>query len=65
MKGQFIVKIGTDLLEFSDYNDIPESFDNVIVYKPEYPEPPHSEEEHELIATFDNKLKQLMKREKK
>ena len=25
MKGQFIVKIGTDLLEFSDYDDIPES----------------------------------------
>ena len=37
MKGQFIVKIGTDLLEFSDYDDIPESFDNVIVFKPDYP----------------------------
>ena len=65
MKGQFIVKIGTDLLEFSDYDDIPESFDNFIVFKPDYQEPTHNEEEHELIATFDDKLKQLMKREKK
>ena len=39
-----------------------EFFDNVIVYKAEYSGAPHSEEEHELIATFDDKLKQLMKR---
>ena len=63
MKGQFIVKIGTDLLEFSDYDDIPESFDNVIVFKPDYPEPPHTEEQHNYISTFESKLKQLMERE--
>ena len=63
MNGQFIVKIGTDLLEFSNYNDIPDKFDNVIIFKPEFPDAPHSEEDHEFIATFDSKLKELMKRE--
>lgn len=63
MNGQFIVKVGTSLLEFSNYNDIPDTFDNVIVFKPEFPDPPHSEEDHKFIETFDGKLKELMKRE--
>lgn len=63
MKGQFVVKVGTSLLEFSDYNNIPDKFDNVISFKPEYPSSPHSEEDHAYIETFDSKLKELMKRE--
>lgn len=63
MNGQFIIKVGTSLLEFSNYDDIPNTFDNVIVFKPEFPDPPHSEEDHKFIATFDGKLKELMKRE--
>ena len=63
MNGQFIVKIGNDLLEFSNYNDIPDKFDNVIIFKPEVPDSPHSEEDHKLIETFDSKLKELMKKE--
>jgi len=63
LNGQFIVKVGTTLLEFSNYNDIPDTFDNVIVFKPEFPDSPHSEEDHKFIATFDGKLKELMKRE--
>ena len=63
MKGQFIVRVGTSLLEFSDYNNIPDKFDNVISFKPEYPPSPHSEEDHAYIKTFDSKLKELMKRE--
>ena len=63
MKGQFVIKVGTSLLEFSDYNNIPDKFDNVISFKPEYPSSPHSQEDHEYIETFDSKLKDLMKRE--
>ena len=63
MKGQFIVRIETSLLEFSDYNNIPDKFDNVVIFKPEYPPSPHSEEDHAYIETFDSKLKELMKRE--
>ena len=63
MKGQFVVKVGTSLLEFSDYNNIPDKFDNLISFKPEYPSSPHCQEDHEYIETFDSKLKDLMKRE--
>tara|TARA_B100001996_G_scaffold101862_1_gene76392 strand:+ start:1133 stop:1330 length:198 start_codon:yes stop_codon:yes gene_type:complete len=65
VNGQFIVKVGNNLLEFSNYNDIPDTFDNVVVFKPDYPEPPHTEEEHNFLGTFNDKLKELMKRETK
>ena len=63
MKGQFVVRIETSLLEFSDYNNIPDKFDNVVIFKPEYPPSPHSEEDHAYIETFDSKLKEIMKRD--
>jgi hypothetical protein len=65
MKGQFKVIVNRELLEFNDYYDIPERIDHVILFKPDYPEGPHTDEEHELIETFNDKLKDLMKREKK
>ena len=51
------------MINFSDYNNIPDKFDNVVIFKPEYPPSPHSEEDHAYIETFDSKLKELMKRE--
>lgn len=65
MKGKFKVLNGGKVLEYDDYDDIPESFDNLISYLPDWPEPPHTEEEHALVETFNDKLKQLMKRERK
>ena len=50
---------------YTDYDDIPESFDHVIKFVPEVPEPPHTEEEHEEMAQWPGKLKELMKRETK
>ena len=65
MKGKFKVLNGGKVLEYDDYDDIPESFDNLISYLPDWPKPPHTEEEHALVETFNDKLKQLMKRERK
>ena len=65
MKGKFKVLNGGKVLEYDNYEDIPESFDNLISYLPDWPEPPHTEEEHALVETFNDKLKQLMKRERK
>jgi hypothetical protein len=64
MRGVFVIKDKGELLEFSDYDDIPKSFDNVIRFEPIAPEPPHTEEEHEEMESYNNKLKELMKREK-
>ena len=65
MRGKFKVLNGGKVLEYDDYDDIPAKFDNLISYLPDWPEPPHTEEEHALVETFNDKLKQLMKRERK
>ena len=64
MKGLFLIKDGVNYMEFHNYDDIPMSFDNLIRFEPEYPPEPHTEEQHEMIATYNDKLKELMKRER-
>jgi len=51
------------LLTFSRYEDIPQSFDNLISFEPDYPPEPHTEEQHEEISKYNNRLKELLKRE--
>jgi hypothetical protein len=65
MKGEFIILDDGVLTTYHDVDDIPDSFDNLIKFLPEYPEPPHTEEQHLLIETFSTKMKEIMKREKK
>lgn len=65
MKGEFIIRIDDSLYTYNNYEDIPEEFDNVIKFSPEYPSEPHSEEDHDLIHSYVDKLHELMKREKR
>jgi hypothetical protein len=65
VKGTYIIRIGASLHTYSDYNDIPLSFDNVISFLPECSEGPHTEHEHEELHTLNDKLKELLKREKR
>ena len=64
MQGLFVIRDKGMILEFSNYEDIPQNFDNVIRFEPTPPEPPHTEEEHEEMATYNDKLKELMERER-
>ena len=64
MKGKFTIREGKKLIVYDNFEDIPESFDNLIAFLPEYPEPPHTEEQHELIDSFVPKLRELLTREK-
>tara|TARA_B110000285_G_C14560156_1_gene353127 strand:- start:290 stop:487 length:198 start_codon:yes stop_codon:yes gene_type:complete len=64
MIGEYIIKIGDKLFEYTNTNDIPKKFDNLIKFMPTSPESPHTEEEHKEMATYNDKLKELMKREK-
>jgi hypothetical protein len=63
MKGEFIIKVGSALVTYDDYDDIPMEFDNLISFKPDAPEPPHSEEDHEEMEKYNTKLQELMGRE--
>ena len=63
MKGTFIIKVGSELVTYDNYDDIPIKFDHLISFKPDAPEPPHSEEDHKEMETYNTKLQELMRRE--
>ena len=52
------------LITYTDYDDIPNTFDHVIKFNPDYPEGPHTQEEHEYMETFNDKLQALMEIER-
>lgn len=64
MAHKFVILNDGILKTYENYNDIPESFDNVIEFIPKIPPEPHTEEQHEEIGEWNNKLKELMKRER-
>ena len=64
MKGSFRVKLfDRSIVEYNNYDDIPDNFYRLLKYNPDYPPTPHSEEDHKIIEEFDNKLHELLKRE--
>tara|TARA_Y100001972_G_scaffold124204_1_gene172913 strand:+ start:1387 stop:1584 length:198 start_codon:yes stop_codon:yes gene_type:complete len=63
MAHQFAILIDGKVQVFDNYDDIPETFENVIRFEPEVPPEPHTEEQHHEIEQWNNKLQQLLKRE--
>ena len=63
MEGEFKVRIKNRIFTYNNTNDIPKEIGALISFKPDFPEPPHTEEQHNYIETFTDKLKQLMERE--
>ena len=60
---QFAILIDGKVQVFDNYDDIPETFENVIRFEPEVPPEPHTEEQHHEIEQWNDKLQQLLKRE--
>lgn len=65
MTHRFVILIDGQLKTYTDYNSIPLVFDNVIEFLPSIPEGPHTEEQHIELDSWNNKLKELLKRETK
>ena len=63
MEGEFKVRIKNRVFTYNNTNDIPNEIGALISFKPDFPEPPHTEEQHNYISTFTDKLNQLMERE--
>ena len=63
MAHQFAILIDGKVQVFNNYDDIPETFENVIRFEPEVPPEPHTEEQHHEIEQWNDKLQQLLKRE--
>ena len=64
MKGSYRVKMfNKSIIEYDNFDDIPDKFYRLLKYNPEYLPTPHSEEDHKMIEEFDNKLHELLRRE--
>ena len=64
MKGEYVIKKGGELITYTDYDDIPDTFEHVIKFIPDWPEPPHTQDDHDYMETFNDKLQLLMERER-
>ena len=62
---KFVILVDGVLKTYTSFEDIPQSFDNLIEFKPSVPEGPHTESEHDIIETWNDKLQELLKRETK
>jgi hypothetical protein len=60
---EFVILRNGIIETYCNYNDIPEKFDNVIKFVPDYSEGPHTHEEHNELHLWNDRLKQLLKRE--
>ena len=55
MKGNFQVLIDKKVKKFTNYEDIPKTINELIRFEPDFPKPPHTEEEHNFISSFNDK----------
>ena len=61
---EFVIMIDGQLQTFNNFEDIPNEFDHVIKFRPEMPEGPHTEEQHQEIEQWNSKLQKLMEIER-
>jgi hypothetical protein len=59
------VRIGGEVLTYSEVSQIPDIFDNLIRFEPDYPEPPHTLTDHAVMGSFKDVFDDLMKRERR
>ena len=61
---EFVIKDKGKLVTYTEYEAIPNEFDHIIKFEPSVPEPPHSDEQHEEIEQWNDRLQELVKRER-
>ena len=59
---QFIVD--GELVSFDNWENIPENFEHIIKFLPDISEDPHTEDEHDEIAVWNDRLQELMEKER-
>ena len=60
MGHRFVIMQDDRLLEYTEYEQIPDQFDHVIEFAPEIPPGPHTDQQHEEIDQWQVKFKKLM-----
>lgn len=60
MAHKFVVRIGNSLHTYEQYEDIPTDFDHLVEFSPEIPPPPHTDEQHREIESWNRRFVRLM-----
>jgi hypothetical protein len=60
---KFVIIVDGELVTYTKYEDIPDNFDHVIEFVPEIPDGPHTENQHEEIDQWNNRLQLLIQKE--
>ena len=61
MGHRFVIMLNNQLVEYDQYEDIPDDFDHVIEFLPEIPPGPHSREQHKEIDSWHDRFLRLMR----
>jgi hypothetical protein len=60
---KFVIMVEGELRTYINYDDIPDNFDHVIEFIPEIPDGPHTEEQHEEMSKWNQRLQLLIAKE--
>jgi hypothetical protein len=63
MRGRFVILRDGELEVYDEFDAIPDKFDNLIEFMPQYEPGPHTHDQHHEMATYTTCLAQLMRRE--
>ena len=63
LEGEFTIRQGTKLIDYTRISDIPEKFDHVIKFCPKIPKEPHDINDQIHINHFTDYLNMLQARE--
>jgi len=61
---EFQMIVDGELVLYDKYEDIPEKFDHVIRFIPDIPPEPHTEDDHDEMASWNTRLQELMEKER-
>lgn len=61
MTHRFVIMRGGNLETYTEFEAIPQDFDHVIEFRPEIPPGPHTDEQHEEIEQWNDRLQELMR----
>lgn len=56
------VGLDGELRHGTHWDELPAEMETLVAFVPDAPEPPHTQEDHDLMATFDDRLKEAMSR---
>ena len=65
MAHEFVVLHDGVQKTYSNYEDIPDDFENIVKFLPDIPDGPHTKEQHEEIEQWHLRFQLLIEKEKR